>query len=88
MSLYVYLVILVMLFVITLCYNVFSPVFVGMESDIHTLINETENSTVKDDTLDTLGVVSDVWKYAVVFFLFSLILWGVVATQKEEPHYY
>lgn len=87
MSLYVYLVILVMLFVIILCYNVFSPVFLNMDSDITTMINES-NSSLKDDALASIAVIRNTWLYAVIFFLFCLLLWGIVATQKQEPHYY
>ena len=87
MGVYVYLVILMMLFVVILLYNCFSPVFTNLHGDITDMINES-NSTASQGALDTLDIMSDVWKYAPVFFLFALILWGVTATQKRETQYY
>ena len=89
MSLYVYFVIIAMLFSLTLVYNIFSPVFVGINPEIRTFINDTNaSSSMKTKAINVIGYLENSWTYVILYFMLMLLIWGFVASQKEEPYHY
>ena len=86
-SAYVWFVILALMFAVILVYNVFSETLSIVSPEVRTFINNT-NSSMAGNATATLDTVEVVWRYWPLFFILGLLIWGIVASQRQEPVYY
>jgi hypothetical protein len=87
---FVWLEILAAIFVVGLFYVVWSWVLYGQVKalimpQINTLNSSTLNTTGMQSTINIIDIV---WQYWPLIIIFGLILYGIVAAQKREPHEY
>lgn len=86
MVVYVYMVIMLLLVVFIFLYNIFSYPIALTTQQITPLINAT-NSSVTADALNTIDIIGNVWKYWPILLILGLVIWGLIASQRQEPLY-
>lgn len=85
---YVYITIMVVIAVFIFLYMVLGYPMVTLTGGmVIPMINSAPNSTVKTSALTTIDIVSTVWKYWPIVLILGFVVWGLIASQRQEPLY-
>jgi len=85
-----WLVAMTLIVVFVLIYNVFSGILSTVEPVMQAYINETvtsQNSTIGQQALTTLGYVDNAWTYWIILLIFGLIMWAFISASRREAQY-
>lgn len=84
MALYAYLAIIVILFAfIAIIYNSLDYALDTSEDEFKAMINDSSDA-IATYSLSTRSTIRDVWTYFPIFMFILLLIWAIVAVQRED----
>jgi len=84
MALYVYLsIIVIVILFIGIIWNSLDFTLTTSDAEFESMINDT-NDTIVTYSLNTRNTIRNIWKYWPVFMFLVIMIWGIVAIQRED----